>query len=41
MAYFKNVNTLEELMKEYKELLKEHYTDNGGNVADMQAINAE
>lgn len=41
MSYFKNVNTLEDLRKEYKELLKEHHPDNGGNVADMQAVNAE
>lgn len=41
MAYFKNVNTLEELRKQYKELLKKHHPDNGGNVADMQNINAE
>lgn len=39
--YFKNVNTLEELRKQYKELLKIHHPDNGGNVAQMQEINAE
>ncbi len=32
--YFENVNTLEEL-------LKHHHPDNGGNVSDMQEINAE
>lgn len=41
MMYFKNVNTLEELRKQYKELLKIHHPDNGGNVAQMQEINAE
>lgn len=41
MTYFKNVNTLEELRKQYKELLKQYHPDNGGNVADMQEINAE
>ncbi len=30
-TYFKNVNTLEELRKQYKELLKIHHPDNGGN----------
>ena len=39
--YFENVNTLEELRKQYKELLKLHHPDNGGNMADMQEINAE
>ena len=38
--YFNNINTLEELRKQYKELLKTHHPDNGGNVADMQEINA-
>lgn len=41
MAYFKNVNTLEELRKQYKELLKMHHPDNGGDVSRMQEINAE
>ncbi len=39
--YFKDVNMLEELRKQYKELLKKHHPDNGGNVSDMQEINAE
>ena len=38
--YFNKINTLEELRKQYKELLKIHHPDNGGNVADMQEINA-
>ena len=41
MKYFKDCNTLEELRKQYKELLKAHHPDNGGNVADMQEINIE
>ena len=40
-TYFNKVNTLEELRKQYKELLKKHHPDNGGDVADMQTINAE
>ena len=41
MKYFNNVNTLEELRKQYRDLLKKHHPDNGGNVSDMQIINAE
>lgn len=41
MTYFRTVNTLEELRKQYKELLKIHHPDNGGNVSYMQEINAE
>ena len=41
MAYFKNINTLEELRKQYRDLLKRHHPDNGGDVSDMQEINAE
>lgn len=36
-----NVSTSEELAKQYKELLKLHPPDNGGNVSEMQEINAE
>lgn len=39
--YFKDVNTLEELRKQYKELLKTYHPDNGGSVSEMQNINAE
>ena len=39
--YFNNVSNLSELRKQYKDLLKKHHPDNGGNVADMQEINAE
>ena len=41
MTYFRNVNDLQELRKQYKELLKIHHPDNGGSVSDMQEINAE
>lgn len=41
MMYFKNVNNLQELRKQYKELLKAHHPDNGGDLATMQEINAE
>lgn len=39
--YFRNVSTLEELRKQYKELLKLHHPDNGGDVGIMQEVNAE
>ena len=39
--YFENITTLEELRKQYKELLKLHHPDNGGNVSEMQEINSE
>ncbi len=41
MKYFKDINTLDELRKHYKELLKKFHPDNGGNVADVQEINSE
>lgn len=41
MMYFRNVNDLQELRKQYKELLKAHHPDNGGDLATMQEINAE
>lgn len=42
MAYFKNVNTLEELRKQYKELLKKYHPDNpNGSTEATQEINAE
>lgn len=41
MAYFKNVDTLEGLRKQYRDLLKVNHPDNGGDVATMQEINAE
>ena len=39
--YFENINTLEELRKQYKELLKQYHPDNGGNLETMQELNAE
>lgn len=39
--YFENINNLEELRKQYKELLKLHHPDNGGNLKIMQDINTE
>ena len=39
--YFENISTLEELRRQYKELLKLHHPDNGGNLETMQEINAE
>lgn len=40
--YFNNINTLEELRKQYKELLKKYHPDNlNGDVAATQEINAE
>ena len=42
MIYFKNVNTLEELRKQYKELLKQYHPDNAnGSTEATQEINAE
>ena len=42
MTYFKNINTLEELRKQYKELLKQYHPDNpNGSTEATQAINAE
>lgn len=41
MAYFNNITTLEQLRKQYRDLLKIHHPDNGGNVSEMQEINAE
>lgn len=41
MAYFNNITTLEQLRKQYRDLLKIHHPDNGGNVSQMQEINAE
>lgn len=39
--YFSKVNNLQELRKQYRDLLKKFHPDNGGNVSDMQEVNAE
>ena len=42
MTYFKNANTLEELRKQYKELLKRYHPDNpNGSTKATQEINQE
>lgn len=42
MKYFKNVNTLEDLRKQYKELLKKFHPDNPeGSTEATQEINSE
>lgn len=41
MKWFINPQTLEELKKQYKKLAMLHHPDVGGNVRDMQEINAE
>ena len=42
MTYFKNVETLEELRKQYKQLLKQYHPDNpNGSTEATQQINAE
>lgn len=41
MKYFTNIQTLEELKKEYKKLALENHPDRGGDVEVMKAINAE
>ena len=42
MKYFTNVNTLEQLRRQYKELLKKYHPDNAnGSTTATQDINAE
>lgn len=41
MAYFKNINSLAELKKEYRRLALENHPDRGGNNEVMQHINSE
>lgn len=42
MKYFKDVNTLEQLRKQYKKLLKKHHPDNtNGSTETCQEINTE
>ena len=39
MKYFKNIQSLDDLKKQYRELLKKHHPDNGGDVEIMKEIN--
>ena len=39
--WFTGVTSIDELRKKYRELLRTHHPDNGGNIANMQSINAE
>ena len=39
MKWFKNIETLEELRKQYRKLAMENHPDKGGQVKDMQEIN--
>ena len=41
MKYFKNINSLEELKKEYKRLAMKNHPDRGGNEEVMKMINTE
>ena len=41
MKWFTNVRTVEELRKQYRQLMKKHHPDVGGNTEDAKQINAE
>lgn len=41
MKYFKNVETLEQLRKQYRDLLKKYHPDNGGSEETTKEINNE
>ena len=41
MKWFTNVHTVEELRKQYRQLMKKHHPDVGGNTEDAKAINSE
>ena len=38
-AYFNNVQTLDELRKQYRDLLKRYHPDNGGSEEETKANN--
>ena len=40
-TYFSNVQTLDELRKQYRDLLKRYHPDNGGSEEETKAINVE
>lgn len=40
-TYFKNVQTLDELREQYRDLLKKYHPDNGGSEEATKAINVE
>ena len=40
-TYFSNVQTLDELRKQYRDLLKKHHPDNGGSEEETKAIHVE
>ena len=41
MKFFKNINTLEELKKEYRRLAMKYHPDRGGDAETMKAVNNE
>lgn len=41
MKWFTNIRTVEELRKQYRQLMKKHHPDVGGNTEDAKQINAE
>lgn len=41
MKWFTNVRTVEELRKQYRQLMKKHHPDVGGNTEDAKEINNE
>jgi len=41
MKWFTNVRTVEELRKQYRQLMKKHHPDVGGNTEDAKEINSE